>query len=229
MENRNIYKMDDFLIILSYLMIIPTAFFAFPWLETLPEATDPVTFLESAPLLLGGRLNTVILYAAGVVCVQFLGRLIRFKEKQSLKILDALGHSGKTSIRQLSMTTGLSESKVRSLSRKLSRIPSLEITLEDDKVSRGRKKSIYERPEYKVQKQNIQDDSISEKVSPADESTIAEERKTSSSESFSTKVNGRNMDGKSLPPEVEAIMKDRSLDLLTRMKKIQEYTKATLN
>ena len=218
MENRNIYKMDDFLIILSYLMILPTLFFAWPWLRTLPDAVEPVTFLESAPLILGARFNTVLLYAAGVVCVQFMGRIIRFKEKQSLKILDALGHSGKSSIRQLSMTTGLSESKVRSLARKLSRISSLEISVEDDKVSRGRKKSIFERPKYKVQDQRIPEAEV------FNESFVSGEG--DSSESVSMKINGRKVDDKDIPPEVQAIMKDPSLGLIARMKKIQEYTEA---
>ena len=49
MENRNIYKMDDVLIILSYLMLIPCAFFAWPWLRTLQDAADINSFFSSAP------------------------------------------------------------------------------------------------------------------------------------------------------------------------------------
>ncbi len=226
MENRNIYKMDDFLIILSYLMILPTLFFAWPWLSTLPEAVEPATFLKSAPLILGARFNTVLLYAVGVVCVQFLGRMIRFKEKQSLKILDALGFSGKSSISQLSMTTGLSESKVRSLAGKLSRISSLEISVEDDKVSRGRKKSIYERPEYKVQDQyTVKEDRLQDGT-PIRDSSFQEDRGAAIPGPFPMKERGKGAADKDMPEELKSILKDPTLSMLQKLKTIQEFSKS---
>ena len=148
MENRNIYKMDDVLIIASFLMLIPTAFFAWPWLITIQYAEDPKLFLLSAPEILGNRLNTVILYGVGVVLSQLIGRLVRFKEKQSLKILDAMQYSRKTSVDELSMSTGISAPRIRTLVRKLARIPSLNISLQGNVVSMGSKKNPYERPAF---------------------------------------------------------------------------------
>lgn len=214
MENRNIYKMDDVLIIVSYLMLLPAAYFAWPWLRTIQDATDLSLFVQSAPTLLGSKLTMVLSYTVGAVSSQIVGRMIRFKEKQSLKILDAMGYSGKTTIDQLANTCGMSASRVRSLVKKLAKIPSVNITLEGEKVVQGsRKRTAYERPEYKVQ--NPSD-------SPEKFSSVGEQ----TTETLSMKVNGKDINNKEMPLEVQGIMKDSSLNLIQKIKKIQEFTQA---
>ena len=139
MENRNIYKMDDFLIISSYIMIIPIIVLAWPLLSEFPRFESFNEFLNSAPSILGSRLNMIILYFAGAVSSQIVGRIIRFKEKQSLEILDTLQFYKKSTIPQLSSQLGMSESKILSLVKKMSRIPSLGISLDGEMVNLGAK------------------------------------------------------------------------------------------
>lgn len=146
MENRNIYKMDDFLIISSYIMIIPIVFLAWPWLKMVTTYEDLTTFFQDAPALLGQRISAIILYALGTVSSQLVGRIIRFKEKQSLEILDTLEFYKITTIEQLSTQLGMAESKVKSLVKKMSRIPSLGIHIENDNVTIGQ---IHEKPAVK--------------------------------------------------------------------------------
>lgn len=139
MENRNIYKMDDFLIIISYLMIIPLTFLAWPWLKNMTEYENLTKFVADAPAVLGSRLSAMALYLLGAVSSQLIGRVIRFGEKQSLEILDTLQFYKKTTISQMSSQLGMSESKISSLVKKMSRISSLGISFDGEIVAIGQK------------------------------------------------------------------------------------------
>lgn len=139
MENRNIYKTDDFLIITSYLMIIPIALIAWPWIRSFSAYEDLETFFRMAPQVLGPRLQAIILYGTGAVSAQIVGRVIRHGEKQSLEILDTLQFYKNTSISQLASQLDMSESKVTSLVKKMSRVSSLGISVNGDSVSIGSK------------------------------------------------------------------------------------------
>jgi len=139
MENRNIYKMDDFLIISSYIMIIPLLVLAWPWLKTVTTYENLSDFFKIAPEVLGPRLTAIMLYTSGALSSQLIGRIIRFQEKQSLEILDTLQFYKKTTIPQLSSQLGMKESKISSLVKKMSRISSLGIAFEGETVSIGQK------------------------------------------------------------------------------------------
>ena len=139
MENRNLYKMDDFLIIISYLMIIPILVIAWPWLKSLTDFESIGAFFQSAPVLPGPRLSAIIMYGTGAVSSQIVGRVIRFKEKQSLEILDTLNFYKKTTVSQLSSQLNIAESKIISLVKKMTRIPSLGISIEGEIVTIGQK------------------------------------------------------------------------------------------
>jgi len=137
MENRNIYKTDDFLIIISYIMIIPLALIAWPWLRTFGEFNSLSDFFTAAPGLLGPRLTALILYGSGAISAQLIGRVIRHGEKKSLEILDTLQFYKNTTISQLSTQLDLSEARVSKLVKKMSRISSLGIHVSGDQVTIG--------------------------------------------------------------------------------------------
>lgn len=141
MTNRNLYKSDDVLIVLSGLMLIPAAYLAWPWLRTFGEAPDLRLFLLSAPAFLGPRTAPFLSYLTGALCCQILGRFLRFREKQARQFLDALGYRGRASIEDLSRELGISPARARSIARKLSRHPGVNLELEGDRVILGRKKS----------------------------------------------------------------------------------------
>jgi hypothetical protein len=168
MENRNIYKMDDFLIISSYVMIVPLLVLAWPWLKTVTTHESLSIFIMVAPAFLGPRLTAIILYGCGAVSAQIIGRIIRFKEKQSLEILDTLQFYKKTTIPQLSSQLGMAESKISALVKKMSRISSLGIQFDGENVSIGQKTessatdkySSYNTPESAEHKQTIVDSTV---------------------------------------------------------------------
>ncbi|MBB6480559.1 hypothetical protein [Spirochaeta isovalerica] len=137
MENRNIYKTDDFLIIISYIMIIPLGVIAWPWLRTYGEFDSLTDYFASAPLILGPRLTALAIYGSAAISAQIIGRVIRHGERQSLEILDTLQFYKNTTVTQLSSQLDLSESKVTRLVNKMSRIGSLGITVSGDQVSIG--------------------------------------------------------------------------------------------
>lgn len=135
MENRNLYKMDDLLIIVSYIMIVPIIVIAWPWISSYGNYENLTDFFLAAPNTLGHSLLTIGSYAAGALCSQITGRIIRFQEKQSLVILDTLNYYKKTTITQLASQLSMSESKISSLVKKMSRIPSLGIVFDGDNVT----------------------------------------------------------------------------------------------
>ncbi|MBI9098289.1 MAG: hypothetical protein JEY91_07410 [Spirochaetaceae bacterium] len=129
--------MDDFLIICSYIMIIPLVVLAWPWLRSITEFDSLSDFFLTAPAVLAPRLSAIILYGAGAVSSQVIGRIIRFQEKQSLDILDTLQFYKNTTIPKLSSQLGMAESKISALLKKMSRISSLGIRIEGEQVSIG--------------------------------------------------------------------------------------------
>ncbi|MBN2659416.1 MAG: hypothetical protein JXR86_20335 [Spirochaetales bacterium] len=137
MENRNIYKTDDLLIIISYIMIIPLAVIAWPWLRTIGDYDSLKDYFLSAPMVLGPRLLALALYGSAAISSQIIGRIIRHGERQSLEILDTLQFYKNTTVSQLSSQLDLSEAKVTRLVKKMSRIRSLGITVSGEQVAIG--------------------------------------------------------------------------------------------
>ncbi len=218
MENRNIYKMDDVLIIASFLMLIPMGFFAWPWLKEFQNYDDFMIFVQSAPKYLGGRLGTVILYGVGAVTAQLVGRGVRYKEKQSLKILDALEYSRKSTVDQLALSTGLSAPRIRTLVRKLSRIPSLNISLEGNNVLIGSRKNPYERSAESYERKPVSPARESGSSSSGTEASVVQPPVYETPRESSPKGE--------VPSELEAIMKDPQLGVIEKIRKLQEYGKA---
>ena len=138
MENRNIYKLDDVLLVLSVILLIPAAFFAWPWLKGLPDVKDMAAYIQAAPSFLGSQMIYVLSYIAGALLTQIAGRYLRYQETLSLKILDEVGYSRKVRISELSSRLGMSDGKVEKLVRKLSRVKSLNIGIEGDRIVRSR-------------------------------------------------------------------------------------------
>lgn len=134
MEKRNIYKLDDLLIVISFLMLIPAAVLAWPWLITLGDAENFADFFLSAPGIIGYRFELVLFYLIGSAAAQFLGRLVRRKEKQSLKILDYMLYARDTSTDHIAQSLKLSESRVSSICSHLSTIADLNLHKEGNRV-----------------------------------------------------------------------------------------------
>jgi biotin operon repressor len=139
MENRNIYKLDDVLLFFSVILLVPAAYFAWPWLKGLPEAGDWAAYVQEAPSVIGPRMIYVLSYLAGALLTQISGRYLRYQEKLSLKILDEVGYARKIRISEMSSRLGMNDRKVEKLVRKLSRVKSLNIGIEGDRIVRNRK------------------------------------------------------------------------------------------
>ncbi|MDC7218790.1 MAG: hypothetical protein PQJ59_02555 [Spirochaetales bacterium] len=135
MEKRNIYKTDDFLIIGSFLMLIPAVYFCWPWLSRFSSTEDLMAWLISAPQVLGSQLPLVGTYLCGSILAQIIGRILRHREKQTLEILDTVMYLGKVTVSQVATNLNLSEVKVRKLTQRLSRVRSIHIKLENDVIS----------------------------------------------------------------------------------------------
>ncbi|MBF9015919.1 hypothetical protein [Oceanispirochaeta sp. M2] len=142
MKKRNIYKMDDILLFLSLAMLALLVFISWDWLSIFKEAENLTAFLLMAPEVLGARLYPVIMYGLAAVTAQIIGRYIRFLEKKSLLILDELEKSSKIRVSDLCMKLGMSQAKVKKLVVKLSRVPSLGIELDGERVIQKRVSNI---------------------------------------------------------------------------------------
>lgn len=143
MKNRNIYKMDDVLIIGSFLMLVPAIYMAWPWLSGFSGIEDIQNFVFLAPEILGSRLEIIYLYLGGSLLSQVVGRSIRKTEKKTLEILDALLYSNTSTISHLANNMGYSISKTRKMAEKLASIKSLNIHLENDTLTVGAPKSTF--------------------------------------------------------------------------------------
>lgn len=146
MKKQNIYKMDDILLFLSLAMLALVVFLSLDWLRLFKETEDFTAFLLMGPELLGPKFYTVIMYALAALTAQIIGRYIRFQEKKSLLILDELEKSSKIRISELRMKLGMSEAKVKKLVIKLSKVSSLGVELEGDKVFQKRVSSYTKNP-----------------------------------------------------------------------------------
>lgn len=135
MENRNIYKTDDFLIISSYIMIIPIGLLAWPWLKTFGEFDRLLPWLTSASGTLGTRLSALGLYFCGALASQIAGRIIRHGEKESLEILDTLQFYRNTTVSQLASQLDMPPARVSKLVKKMARISSLGIEISGESLS----------------------------------------------------------------------------------------------
>jgi len=226
MENRNIYKTDDILIIASFLMLIPAVFFAWPLLSRIPQMEEISQFLEEAPVILGARMQMIFLYLAGAALAQLAGRIIRKKEKESLTIIDYMLYSRDMPVSKVASATGLSESRVRTLVRQLEKIPSVKISLQGERVlwgsssgpDLGAASSIP--PSYESPSAQSSESSPVDPPSGQNSETL---RETHSSSHFSYTVNGEK---KEMPPEIRAIMQDKSIGMLEKIKRVQEVSGA---
>jgi len=216
-ENRNIYKMDDILIILSYVMLVPVIFFAWPWLKTAQEFTNLGEFFSSAPAVLGSRLSAVAMYGSAAVCSQLVGRIIRFKENQSLKIIDALGYSGRIPVSQLSSQLNMSESRVRSLVGKMAKMPALNIVLEGDMVSVGRKQQTPSSQTAAYQREYVQ---------PASPGTPAAEAPVSQPDEATetgTAAGGAARSKEDIEREIKEMMQDKTIPMQEKLQRLRAY------
>ncbi|MDC7234136.1 MAG: hypothetical protein PQJ58_12955 [Spirochaetales bacterium] len=178
MENRNIYKLDDVLLYLSLILLVPAVFFAWPWLKEIPNVQDMGAYIQDAPAVIGNELLYVLSYLAGAVLTQIAGRSLRYQEKLSLKILDEVGYSRKVRISEISSRLGMSEGKVEKLVRKLSRVKSLNIGIEGDRIVRSRASGKSPSPEPAAQRTEVVQEQSEE--STDDLSSRMEELKNSS-------------------------------------------------
>ena len=128
-------------------------------------------------------------------------------------------YSRKTTVDQLAMTTGISAPRLRSLIRKLSRIGSLGISLEGDTVRMGKRKNPNERsfassgPGLNSREKPLKTDSEKKESSRVEEISRIYEREENSGTV------------KKMPPELEVIMKDKSIGLVEKIRKLQQFGK----
>jgi len=166
-ENRNLYKMDDAFIILSYFMVVPVCFMLWPWLKGIPLSlgSDWMAFFQSAPGILGTRLFMAGGYLIASLLLQIMGRMIRRKEKHSLDILDILSYNPKSTISHLASQLSFSESYTAGLVAKLASMRSLGIFVTGDDVELNKQKARENNiPEVIREKINKK---VAEKISPS--------------------------------------------------------------
>ena len=124
-KNKNLYKLDDFFLIISYLLILPLLYIFWPMIKyaaSNPEAIREILlqFVQSQPVL-------VTILAGSIIFLQILGRLIRKEEKILVKILDIVVMYKTISINQLQHSLDMNQPQIEKYIKKLSNIGHLNI------------------------------------------------------------------------------------------------------
>jgi hypothetical protein len=127
-KNRNLYKLDDFFIIISYLLILPLLYIFKPILSYIinnGENTQEILiqFVQSRTVIISILLGSIIF-------LQILGRLIRKEEKILVKILDIVVMYKTISINQLQHTLDMNQNQTEKYIKKLSNIGRLNINFD---------------------------------------------------------------------------------------------------
>lgn len=124
-NNKNLYKLDDVFIVISYLLILPLLYIFKPILSYIiydAENAQEVLlqFVQSQKVIISILLGSIVF-------LQILGRLIRKEEKILVKILDIVVMYKTISINQLQHNLDMSQPKIEKYIKKLSNIGRLNI------------------------------------------------------------------------------------------------------
>ena len=124
-KNKNLYKLDDVFIVISYLLILPLLYIFKPVLSHV--IYDAENGQEVLMQFAQSKIVLISILLGSVIFLQILGRLIRKEEKVLVKILDIVVMYKTISINQLQHTLDMSKPKIEKYIKKLSNIGRLNI------------------------------------------------------------------------------------------------------
>ncbi|MCK5200190.1 MAG: hypothetical protein KAR21_17660, partial [Spirochaetales bacterium] len=124
-KNKNLYKLDDFFLIISYLLLLPLLYIFWPMIKY--AASNPEGIQEILLQFVRSQSVLVTILAGSVIFLQILGRLIRKEEKILVKILDTVVMYKTISINQLQHTLDMNKPKIEKYINKLTNIGRLNI------------------------------------------------------------------------------------------------------
>ncbi len=109
---KNIYKLDDYCLIISYILIVPLLFKALGYLPYLGLPVETIRPLSE-------KLSKDILFLAilfiSIIFLQIVGRTVRKKEKVLQKLIDIIMDAGTITYTDLARATGLEISALKRL------------------------------------------------------------------------------------------------------------------
>ena len=125
-KNKNLYKLDDVFIVISYLLILPLLYIFKPVLSYIIYDTEnaQVVFIQ----FVQSQIVIISILLGSSIFLQVLGRFIRKEEKILVKILDIVVMYKTISINQLQHTLDMNKTKIERYINKLSNIGRLNIS-----------------------------------------------------------------------------------------------------
>jgi hypothetical protein len=124
-KNKNLYKLDDFFLIISYLLFLPLIYIFLPMIRYTIADTSGIQ--EALLDFVQSRLFLISILAGSIIFLQILGRMIRREEKILVKMLDIIIMYKTISINQLQHTLDMNKQKIEKYIKKLSNIGHLNI------------------------------------------------------------------------------------------------------
>lgn len=124
-KNKNLYKLDDVFIVISYLLILPLLYIFKPVLSYI--IYDAKNAQEVFLQFVQSQIVIISILLGSSIFLQILGRIIRQEEKVLVKILDIVVMYKTISINQLQHTLDMNKPKVEKYIKKLSNIGRLNI------------------------------------------------------------------------------------------------------
>ena len=124
-KNKNLYKLDDFFLIISYLLILPLLNVFQPVIRHAISSTEGIQ--ERLLQLVLSQSVLISILAGSIIFLQILGRFIRKEEKILVKILDIVVMYKTISINQLQHSLDMNQPQIEKYIKKLSNIGRLNI------------------------------------------------------------------------------------------------------
>ncbi len=124
-KNKNLYKMDDIFIVISYLLFLPLLYIFKPVLSYI--IYDAENAQEVLLQFVQSQVVIISILLGSIIFLQILGRLIRKEEKVLVKILDLVVMYKTISINQLQHNLDMNQPKIEKYIKKLSNIGRLNI------------------------------------------------------------------------------------------------------
>ncbi len=124
-KNKNLYKLDDVFIVISYLLILPLLYIFKPVLSYV--IYDAENAQEVLLEFVQSHIVIISILLGSIIFIQILGRLIRKEEKVLVKILDTVVMYKTISINQLQHSLDMNKPQIEKYIKKLSNIGRLNI------------------------------------------------------------------------------------------------------
>jgi len=109
---KNIYKLDDYCLTISYILIVPLLFKAFSYL---PYLGLPVETIRPLGEKLGKDFLFLAIFIISIIFLQLVGRTVRKKEKVLQKLIDIILDARTITYADLARATGLEISVLKRL------------------------------------------------------------------------------------------------------------------